>query len=148
MTIPEQFLSYFWALEITLIALLGAFCCLIYFVRQNTHAIQNITNKNKKKVTSDSDEIYFDSEKAEKLVENGEVSELSSYCEKFIQQTPHSVQANWYYAIGKYNSGQFEIAREYFEKVIRINPLWRDGAVIYLQEIAEKIGMPPSQTLH
>ncbi len=138
-----------WSIELTGLSLLIAICFLIYSIRQNTLVLKNLGSKINKKDSKDKlDSDFFDSEQAEKWVEKGEIKQLTHYCESFMKETPNSVHANWYYALGRYNDGDYEVAREYFEKVIRINPLWRDGAVVYLQEIANKIGLPTAQTMH
>lgn len=140
--------SLLWAIELTALFLVAVICFLIYSVRQNTNALKRIGDKITQGVKDKRDSDFFDSEQAEKWVEKGETKQLTQYCESFMKEIPNSVQANWYYALSRYNDGDYEIAREYFEKVIRINPLWRDGAIVYLQEIADKIGMPTAQTLH
>lgn len=98
--------------------------------------------------SSPTEQENFDGEQAEKWFEKGDLKALNQYCEAFIKNAPNSVHANWYYALSHYNQGDYTIAREYFENVIRINPLWRDGAVVYLQEIADKIGFSNQQILH
>lgn len=145
----DSLTSYFWALELTVLALIIAICSLIYGLRKNTLLLKEISEKtqlidDEQRGGSD----HFNSEQAEKWFEKGEITRLTSYCEGFMKETPNSVHANWYCALGHYNKGEYEIARDYFEKVIRINPLWREGAVVYLQEIADKIGLPQSLRLH
>lgn len=143
-------LDHFWAIELTVLALIAAMCVLIYSVRQNTIIINRLQEKLAENISDDDEsEIErFNGEQAEKWFEKGNLGELNKYCEQFFKETPNSVHANWYYALSHYNQGEYEVAREYFENVIRINPLWRDGAVVYLQEIADKIGVPHSRALH
>lgn len=143
----EQATSIFWAIEITAFVAIVVMCALIYTLRQNTMMLHHLREQ------VDSDEAQppeerFNGEQAEKWFEKGELQNLNRYCEGFIKDSPNSVHANWYYALSHYNCGDYELAREYFENVIRINPLWRDGAVVYLQEIADKIGFPDSRTVH
>lgn len=137
----------FWLTELTLFVLMIVIGLLIYTLRQNTLVMEQLREAfadNEK----DNEVERFNGEQAEKWFEKGNLSALNQYCEQFIKETPNSVHANWYYALSHYNQGKYEVAREYFENVIRINPLWRDGAIVYLQEIAEKIGLPHSRSLH
>lgn len=141
-----EWISLFWAVEITAFVGIVVMCVLIYSLRQNTlmlHHFREQPDENDIEQTE-----RFNGEQAEKWFEKGDLQALSGYCEAFIKDSPNSVHANWYYALSHYNQGDYEVAREYFEQVIRINPLWREGAVVYLQEIADKIGFPNSQTLH
>ncbi|MGY0400019.1 MAG: tetratricopeptide repeat protein [Ostreibacterium sp.] len=139
--------STFWAIELTALVAIVTLCILIYAIRQNTLTLRSLNDR--VKFQDEKEEVeQFNSDKAEKWFEKGDIKALKTYCKRFIEQTPNSVHANWYYALGYYNQGDYEAAREYFENVIRINPLWRDGAIVYLQEIAEKIGLPDTQTLH
>lgn len=137
----------FWALELTTTVLIIVLCLLMYQLRKNTQRLQNLSDKIHS-ANDDKEQEQFNGEQAEKWFEKGELNELDRYCEGFIKQSPNSVHANWYYALSHYNQGDYIIAREYFEKVIHINPLWREGAIVYLQEIAEKIGLPQTTTLH
>lgn len=142
------FQDNYWVIELTLLVLIVAALLLIYHLRQNTLAMKQILAKAIQENRAEEEIERFNGEKAEQWFEKGELQSLNSYCEQFFKETPNSVHANWYYALSHYNQGDYEVAREYFENVIRINPLWRDGAVVYLQEIAEKIGLPRSQLLH
>lgn len=139
--------SQFFAVEITVLVLITVICLLIYTLRQNT-LVMNQLRENLLDSNKEPEAERFNGEQAEKWFEKGNLSELNSYCEQFFKETPNSVHANWYYALSHYNQGDYEVAREYFENVIRINPLWRDGAVVYLQEIAEKIGTLHSRSVH
>lgn len=138
--------STFLAVEITAFVAIAVMCVLIFNLRQNTQLLTQLREQ------ADSDDAQendrFNGEQAENWFEKGDLKALERYCENFIKKAPNSVHANWYYALSQYNQGDYEMAREYFENVIRINPLWRDGAVVYLQEIADKIGMPNSRTMH
>lgn len=142
------FQDNYWVIELTLLVLIVAALLLIYHLRQNTLAMKQILAKAIQENRAEEEIERFNGDKAEQWFEKGELQSLNSYCEQFFKETPNSVHANWYYALSHYNQGDYEVAREYFENVIRINPLWRDGAVVYLQEIAEKIGLPRSQLLH
>lgn len=141
-----QWTSTFLAVELTALVTVVVLCVLIYTLRKNTlmmHALRDSIER------SDEPEAqFFNREQAEQWFETGDLRALNQYCEGFIKTAPNSVHANWYYALSHYNQGDYELAREYFENVIRINPLWRDGAVVYLQEIANKIGLPDSRTVH
>jgi|GEM_PF-4342269 len=125
-------------IAVVLIAEIGI---LIYTLLQNTNVMRQIRD-NIELDTPSSEPERFSGEKAERLFEKGDIKQLQSYCEGFIKKSPNNVNANWYFAIAHYNKGDYRVAREYFEQVIRINPLWREGAIVYLQEIAEKIGLP------
>ncbi len=142
--------SAFWAIELTALVLIITLCLLIYSIRQNTRVLQglrdNLLNTDEENSTKENE--HFNGEQAEKWFEKGELQILRQYCENFIENAPNSVHANWYCALSHYNQGDYVIAREYFENVIRINPLWRDGAIVYLQEIAEKVGHINQQILH
>lgn len=141
--------SAFWAIELTALALVVVMCVLIYSLRKNTLLLQELVKRaHHEFAEQQSESEFFNSEQAEKWFEKGEISQLTQYCERFIKETPNSVHANWYCGLGHYNKGEYELARNYFEKVIHINPLWREGAVVYLQEIANKIGTPPALTVH
>ncbi|PID66080.1 MAG: hypothetical protein CR975_04780 [Gammaproteobacteria bacterium] len=118
---------------------------LIYSLRKNTLMMRLLHQQMERDGESNE---RFNGEQAEKWFEKGELQALNQYCEGFIKDCPNSVHANWYYALSHYNQGDYEVARQYFENVIRINPLWRDGAIVYLQEIADKIGFPDNRTLH
>ncbi|PID65444.1 MAG: hypothetical protein CR975_07115 [Gammaproteobacteria bacterium] len=148
MAINTSLSANFLAMELIVLVLIVVICLLIYVLRKNTMLLQQLV----KKVDSDPSEQqqaeFFNSEQAEKWFEKGEITQLTQYCERFIKETPNSVHANWYCGLGHYNQGDYELARDYFEKVIRINPLWREGAAVYLQEIADKIGLPPSSSIH
>lgn len=135
----------FWVIEITLLIAIAVACILIHSLRKNTLFIKNLHEVMER---NEAEEERFNGEQAEKWFEKGELKMLDSYCERYIKDSPNSVHANWYYALSHYNQGDYEIAREYFENVIHINPLWRDGAMVYLQEIANKIGIPENRTLH
>lgn len=132
--------STLWATEITALVLIVVLCLVIYALRENTLAVSRLRERIGNDDNSNEENEYFNGEQAEKWFEKGEIKQLNNYCARFIESSPNSVHANWYYALGHYNQGDYEIAREYFENVIRINPLWRDGAIVYLQEIADKIG--------
>lgn len=143
----EQLTIIFWSIELTLLVLVGLFIVLIYFVRKNIHSMEDFKTRLLQHSSGEEPES-FNTEKADKWFEKGELTALNHYCESFIAKSPNSVHANWYFGLSHYNQGDYEAARTYFEQVIRINPLWRDGAVVYLQEIAEKIGRPNQETLH
>ncbi len=113
--------------------------------RKNQKILKKISEKLEK--NKDKNE-QFNVEQAEKWFEAGETKALTQYCEQFLKEKPNSSQANWYCGLSYYNQGDYLIAKDYFENVIRINPLWREGAGIYLQEIAEHIGVSPTTTLH
>lgn len=81
----------------------------------------------------------FSGDKADRMLEKGDMDELKQYCDRYFEDAPNSVHINWYYALANYNQGNYQEAQKYFKKVIRINPLWRDGAIVYLQEIAEHV---------
>ncbi|PIE45313.1 MAG: hypothetical protein CSA45_02940 [Gammaproteobacteria bacterium] len=137
----------FWIAEATAVVLIMVMVAMVYAIYKNTlllnHMIQRIQQRENER-----QQESFDGEQAERWFEKGELQRLNRYCEDYIKKTPNSVHANWYYALSHFNQGQYEIARQYFENVVRINPLWRDGAIVYLQEIAEKIGLPQSHSLH
>ncbi|MPV85467.1 tetratricopeptide repeat protein [Ostreibacterium oceani] len=82
----------------------------------------------------------FNVDYADRLFDKGEIKTLSEYCEQYLDDNPNSVHVHWYYALAHYNTGDYEAARNHFENVIKINPLWKDGAMVYLQEIASKAG--------
>lgn len=134
-------------LIIAVVLLKIALFLLINTLQKNTEVLE-LLQVSLDQQADDTEEKRFNSDKADKWFEAGEISELNRYCEQFIADTPNSAQANWYYALANYNQGDYEVAKEYFENVIRINPLWRDGAVVYLQEIASKIGGSSNRTLH
>ncbi len=136
----------FWAMEMTVLVAILVMCVLIYTVRKNTLALKSLREDAER--GEGLVEERFNGEQAEQWFEQGDFQALTRYCESFIKNAPNSVHANWFYALSHYNQGDYEIAREYFENVIRINPLWRDGASIYLQEIADKIGFSDHRTLH
>ncbi len=139
----------FWVLEITAVVAVMVMCLLIYTIRQNTLMLKRLSGTESDDSHSDTDvNEGFNARQAERWFEQGDMQSLSRYCEQFIQNAPNSVHANWFYALSHYNQGDYTIAREYFENVIRINPLWREGAVVYLLEIAEKIGRPEQLTIH
>lgn len=140
-----NWLSVFGVMGVTIWVMIAVLCALIYTLRQNTLTINHLRHSIER---NEEVEEHFNGELAEKWFEKGDLKALNQYCEGFIKDSPNSVHANWYYAISHYNQGDYEIAREYFENVIRINPLWRDGAVVYLQEIANKTGLLHSRTLH
>lgn len=77
----------------------------------------------------------FSPEQADKLLEKGQFNELTHYCEAFYKEYPNSTQVNWYYALSYYNLGQYDLAKSYFSRVVKINPLWQDGANAYLHQI-------------
>lgn len=131
-----------------LVLLVLSMASMVYALLKNAAVMRQLQEAIEQGEDASSNAEQFSSDKAEKLFEKGENKALNDYCKRFIKEMPNSVHANWYYALSHYNQGEYELAREYFENVIRINPLWRDGAVVYLQEIAEKIGLPNSQTLH
>lgn len=143
----EQLTSIFLAVEITAFVAIVVMCLLIYSLRKNTLMLQYLQQQADNHDAQIAEE-YFNGEQAEKWFEKGDLQALNRYCEGFIKDSPNSVHANWYYALSHYNCGDYETARKYFEQVIRINPLWRDGAVIYLQEIANKAGFSDSRTVH
>lgn len=92
----------------------------------------------------------FSAEWADRLLEKGKFKELVRYCESLYKEYPHSTQVNWYYALSYYNLGEFELAKSYFTKVVKINPLWQDGANAYLHEM-DKMAQSTdvhSDTLH
>lgn len=120
---------------------------LTYALFQNTKVLKQIRD-NTQRDDSPNDGDLFNGEQAEKWFETGDLSALTSYCEQFIKDKPNSVHANWYYALSHYNQGDYDTAKTYFENVIRINPLWRDGAIVYLQEIADRTGLAGSPTVH
>ncbi len=122
-----------------------ALATLAYFLYQNTDVLKAIHDSVKH---HDDKHEQFNIEQAEKWFEKGEIKALKQYCEQFIKEKPNSVQANWYCGLSHYNQGDYILAKKYFENVIRINPLWRDGAIVYLQEIAERVGLTGSTTLH
>ncbi len=136
------------AIELIVLVLIVVVCLLIYELRRNTLLLQRLTQRADSNFSESVENDYFNSEQAEKWFEKGEINKLTKYCEQFIKETPNSVYANWYCGLAHYNKGNYEIARNYFEKVIRINPLWQEGASIYLQEISNKIGLPLSSTIH
>lgn len=141
--------STFWAIELTAVVLIAVMSLLIYGLRKNTLLLQELVQRSRNEFAEQMGESeFFNSEQAEKWFEKGDIKQLTQYCERFIKETPNSVHANWYCGLGHYNKGEYQLARDYFEKVIRINPLWREGAVVYLQEIANKIGTTHSSTLH
>ncbi len=149
MEISTSFSSTALAIGLVSLVLIVVLCLLIYELRRNTLLLKRLSQSaDSHRDASALGKNFFNAEKAEKWFEKGEINRLTKYCEKFIKDTPNSVYANWYCGLGYYNQGEYEIARDYFEKVILINPLWREGAVVYLQEIANKIGLPTSPTLH
>ncbi len=149
MEINTSFSSTTLAIELVALTLIVVLCLLIYELRKNTLLLKRLTQTaDTHRDTSALGKDFFNAEQAEKWFEKGEINRLTTYCEKFIKDTPNSVYANWYCGLGYYNQGEYELARDYFEKVIRINPLWREGAGIYLQEIDNKIGLPASSTVH
>lgn len=143
MTISTAFLT----LEIIAIVILLVMCMLIYALSQNTLVLKQLIEKLAHSIKEEDNE-QFNGEQAEQWFEKGDLDTLNRYCEAFIKEAPNSVHANWYYALSHYNQGEYDIARQYFENVIAINPLWRDGAAVYLQEIAEKVGMPQTHVVH
>ena len=144
-----SFLSLFWAIELTALALIVFICLLIYQLRQATLLLKRVDEKVSEISLKHSEEDdFFNIEKVEKWFEKGDIKSLKQYCECFIKENPNSVQANWYYALGQYNQGDYGLAKKYFEKVISLNPLWREGAIVYLQEIADKSGQKDFKTLH
>lgn len=143
----QQLLIIFVTIEVTLLALVGLLVVMVYLAKKNSRLIDDLKERLLQQQNEEEQE-RFNTEKAEKWFEKGDLQSLTSYCERFIADSPNSVHANWYFALSHYNQGDYEAARTYFEQVIRINPLWRDGAVVYLQEIADKIGLPSQQTLH
>ncbi len=148
MEINTSFSSTTLAIELVALALIVVLCLLIYELRKNTLLLKRLTQSADNHRESTLGKDFFNAEQAEKWFEKGEINRLTKYCETFIKDTPNSVYANWYCGLGYYNKGEYELARDYFEKVIRINPLWREGAGVYLQEIANKIGFSESSTVH
>lgn len=129
--------------SVIVLAIVGAF--LIVSLRKNTAMLKSIAFE------AESDEVTserFNGEKAEQWFEKGELKALNRYCESFIESFPNSVHANWYYALSHFNQGDYDVAREYFENVICINPLWREGASVYLQEINNRTAAQVNRTVH
>lgn len=108
-----------------------------------TKMAPNSSNRN------DKDE-GFSAEWADRLLEKGKFEELVRYCESLYKEYPHSTQLNWYYALSYYNLGEYELAKSYFTKVVKINPLWQDGANAYLHEMDKMAQHADNQddTLH
>ncbi len=135
----------FWAVEMTAFVAIVVMCILIYTLRQNTLMLKRLCTNDDSDIKT---AVRFNGEQAEGWFEQGELKKLEHYCKDFIEQSPNSVHAHWFYALSKFNQGDYELAQEYFENVIHINPLWRDGAIVYLQEISERARLPNSRTIH
>lgn len=143
----QEFSLILISIELTLLLLAGLLVVMIYWVRKNYNNMKALKTLLLQQQELEEPE-RFNTEKAEQWFETGDLTALNHYCERFMNDSPNSVHANWYFGLSHYNQGDYEAARTYFEQVIRINPLWRDGAVVYLQEIADKIGLLHQKTLH
>jgi tetratricopeptide (TPR) repeat protein len=80
----------------------------------------------------------FSAKKAEEFFDTDNIDGLLEYCSKFCKKrNQNDVLVNWYTAIGHYQQDRLDAAQTHFERVIRLNPNWKEATLPYLQEIED-----------
>jgi len=84
----------------------------------------------------------FNARKADKLDDKNDIDGLLAYCEKFIRKYPNDVTVNFYIALAYFRKEQFDQAKTYFEKSVKLNPNMTENVQGYLDVIEDELYVP------
>lgn len=76
-------------------------------------------------------------QKAERLFERGEFTELVRITEQWLADRPNSPTALWWCARAHFELEHHPVARERFAKLLRVEPSWREHIQPYMERLSQ-----------
>lgn len=69
------------------------------------------------------------------LIQKGNYDDVITECADILNKSSNNLNANWFIARAYYHKQDSSHARNYFEKVIQLEPSWKEDAEDYLSKL-------------